>query len=217
MTETAVAIVNHQPVLCESLSAFISGQSGLRIVGSASTAEQVAELIGTRRPDVLILDVEFDSTFGIDMLKHLRSMPSSPAVVLLMSDADIATARQALQMGTSGFVLKAAPIRDLLEAIRWAAKGQMWMSPPLLTELLQGRSDEGLREAKNRLAMLTRRELDVLCLLVEGLSQMAISARLYVTANTVRTHSQNLQKKLGVHSAVAAVSVAREAGLRPAA
>jgi DNA-binding NarL/FixJ family response regulator len=217
MTETAVAIVDHQPVLCESLSAFLSGEANLRVVGSASTAAEVADLIATRRPDVLILDAEFDTAHGVDILEQIGAMPSSPAIVMLMADEDFATAGRALRMGASGFVLKAAPIRELVEAIHWAAKGQMWMSPPLLTGLLQERPDTGSREAKGRLALLTKRELDVLRLLVEGLSQTAISARLHVSANTVRTHSQNLQKKLGVHSAVAAVSVALDAGLRPAA
>jgi DNA-binding NarL/FixJ family response regulator len=91
------------------------------------------------------------------------------------------------------------------------------MSPPLLTGLLHQRPSASTTEAKGRLAQLTKREFDVLNLLIEGFHQSEISRRLFVSENTVRTHSQNLQRKLGVHSAVAAVSVALDAGLRPAA
>ena len=150
-------------------------------------------------------------------LKAMDDMASRPAVVLLMADEDHDLAARALQRGVSGFVLKSAPIRELVEAIHWAAKGQLWMSPPLLTGLLHQRPSASTTEAKGRLAQLTKREFDVLNLLIEGFHQSEISRRLFVSENTVRTHSQNLQRKLGVHSAVAAVSVALDAGLRPAA
>jgi DNA-binding NarL/FixJ family response regulator len=215
MTETAVAIVDHQPVLCESLSVCLSGEPDLRVVGSASTATQVADLVASARPDVLVYDAEFDDSDGAQTLRELQSMPSSPAVVMLMCDEAAASGASAIQMGVLGLVLKVAPVKELVEAIRLAAKGQMWVSPPLLTGLLSGRLDTGQREAKDRLSVLTKRELEVLDLLVEGLGHRAIAQRLHVSANTVRTHSQNLQKKLNVHSALAAVAIALDAGLRP--
>jgi DNA-binding NarL/FixJ family response regulator len=215
VTETAVAIVDHQPVLCESLSVCLSEEPGLRVVGSASTADQLADLVASARPDVLVYDAEFDDSDGAETLRQLQAMPSSPAVVMLVSDDPEDSGASAIQMGVLGLVLKVAPVKELVEAIRLAAKGQMWVSPPLLTGLLSGRVDPGRREAKDRLSVLTRRELEVLDLLVEGLGHRAIAQRLHVSANTVRTHSQNLQKKLNVHSALAAVAIALDAGLRP--
>jgi DNA-binding NarL/FixJ family response regulator len=215
--ETAVAVVDHQPVLCESFSAFLSDQPGIRVVGSASTAAESGDLIATRRPDVLILDSEFASIHGVDVLGKLRTVPSRPGVVMLMANESVGFMSRALRMGVSGLVLRAAPMRDLMEAIHWVAKGQMWVSPPLLTSLLQKRPETGSSDTRCRLQSLTKREFEVLNLLVEGLNQREISSRLFVSANTVRTHNQNLQKKLGVHSAVAAVLVALDAGVRPEA
>ena len=217
MIEKAVAIVDHQPVLCESLRAYLSNEDGMRVVGSATTLRAARNLLCTSRPDVVILDAETDTAVGVSVLKAMDDMASRPAVVLLMADEDHDLAARALQRGVSGFVLKSAPIRELVEAIHWAAKGQLWMSPPLLTGLLHQRPSASTTEAKGRLAQLTKREFDVLNLLIEGFHQSEISRRLFVSENTVRTHSQNLQRKLGVHSAVAAVSVALDAGLRPAA
>ena len=72
MTETAVAIVDHQPVLCESLSVCLSGEPDLRVVGSASTPNQVADLVATARPDVLVYDAEFDTSDGAQTLRELQ-------------------------------------------------------------------------------------------------------------------------------------------------
>ena len=215
VSETAVAIVDPQPVLCESLSVWLSGEPGLRVVGSASTPAQVADLMATARPDVLVYDSEFDGAGSVRTLRELQSMPSRPAIVMLMSDQATTSGASAIEGGVLGLVLKVAPVRELVEAIRLAARGQMWVSPPLLTGLLSVRLGTGRREAKDRLSVLTKRELEVLDLLVEGLGHRAIAQRLQVSANTVRTHSQNLQKKLDVHSALAAVAIALEAGLRP--
>ncbi len=214
---TTVAIVNHQPMLCESLSAMLADETGLRVIGSATSARGAHDLVLNQRPDVLILDAEFDAMNAMDLLDELHTVNPRLVVVVLMSDDDKATAARALQKGAKGFVLKSAPIHELVEATRWAVKGQVWMSPPLLTGLLQTSSQPVAPESSKLLSALTKRELEVLRLLVEGLGHTAISSRLHVSTNTIRTHCQNLQKKLGVHSAVAAVSVALDAGLRPAA
>lgn len=213
---TTIGIIDHQPVLCESLAAALSEQIDLRVVGHASTAQHAAGLVEDVRPEVLVLGFDFAAHRGVDVLKQTRDLGSGPAIVMIMSSCDPKATARALRFGARGFVLTMSPVSDLVEAVRWVAKGQMWVSPPILTTLLRVTSGEGDAAAKGRLECLTRRELDVLGLLVEGLGHSAISARLHVSSNTVRTHSQNLQKKLGVRSAVAAVSVALEAGMRPA-
>ncbi len=217
MNEIAVAIVNRQPVLSQSLSAYLSDQPELRVVDSASTAAELADVIAVRCPDVLVVDAEFSPAHGIEILEQLKAMPCAPGVVVLMREHDRATAANALRLGAQGFVVKTAPVHELVEAIRCVAQGQKWASPPLLTVMLSEPTNSVAEEARRRLATLTRRELDVLTLLVEGLSQKEISARLHVSSYTIRSHSQNLQKKLGVHSAVAAVALAHHANLVPAA
>ena len=131
-------------------------------------------------------------------------------------DEDRDAAEIAMKYGVFGFVLKVAPLQEVAEAVRWAAKNKMWVSPPLLTSILSGfRPSTDLEGARNHLKSLTKRELQVLTLMVDGLSHAQIAEQLHVSTNTVRTHTQNLQKKLNTHSGLAAVSIALEAGLRP--
>ena len=216
MRETAVAIVDSHGVLCESLSAWLDEQVDIRVVGSANSASQAVDLVTSLRPDVVIVDGDIDATTGADVLHDITASGMSPAMVLLMSDEDRDAAELAMKYGVFGFVLKVAPLQEVAEAVRWAAKKKMWVSPPLLTSILSGfRPSTDLEQARNHLKSLTKRELQVLTLMVDGLSHAQIAEQLHVSTNTVRTHTQNLQKKLNTHSGLAAVSIALEAGLRP--
>jgi DNA-binding NarL/FixJ family response regulator len=212
---TAIVIVDRQPVLCESLAVCFDAEPDLRVVASASTSGGVDHLVATARPDVVVYDEGFDESADSRMLRALQSSPSHPAVVMVMAGDGVEAAAAAIGMGVRGLVQRVAPVRELVGAVRLAARGQMWVSPPLLTGLLSDRFGPARRQAKDRLSVLTKRELEVLDLLVEGLGHRAIAQRLDLSANTVRTHSQNLQKKLDVHSALAAVAVALNAGRRP--
>jgi DNA-binding NarL/FixJ family response regulator len=214
--ETAVAIIDSHEVLCESLSAWLDTQVDIRVVGSARSPSQAVDLVTSLRPDVVIVDGDIDATTGADVLRDITASGMSPAVVLLMSDEDRDAAEVAMKYGVFGFVLKVAPLQEVAEAVRWAAKEKMWISPPLLTSILSGfRSSNDQDRARDHLKSLTKRELQVLTLMVDGLSHAQIGERLHVSTNTVRTHTQNLQKKLNTHSGLAAVSIALEAGLRP--
>ena len=150
------------------------------------------------------------------MMREVRRRGTRPAVVVLTCHDDAETTERAMRYGASGFVRKVAPVQELVEAIRWAARGEVWMSPPLLTRLLAGWSGPARPEGDaDRLARLTDREHEVLQLMVDGLAYGAIAARLNLSVHTVRTHAHNLQAKLGAHSNLAAVSYALEAGIRP--
>ncbi|HEX4218848.1 MAG TPA: response regulator transcription factor [Acidimicrobiales bacterium] len=217
MRETAVAIIDSHAVLRESLSAWLDTQLDIRVVGSAPSPSQAVDLVQSLRPDVVILDGDIDPASGAaDVLREITGSGMGPAIVLLMSDEDREAAALAMRFGVYGFVLKMAPLQEVAEAVRWAAKEKMWISPPLLTSILSGfRPSSEHFGARDSLMALTKRELQVLTLMVDGLNHTAIADRLNVSTNTVRTHTQNLQKKLNVHSGLAAVSVALEAGLRP--
>jgi DNA-binding NarL/FixJ family response regulator len=215
-SETTVAMADAQAVLCESLAAYLKRQAGLRVTGSCGSIAGVGDLVDSTHPDVLLLDSELLADVGMEFIHTITSIPRGPSVILLMAREDRETTALAMQMGASACVLKQAPLDDLMTAIRSVAVGQMWMSPALLTAMFaEYRADSDQLRAREQLNLLTPRELQVLKMMVAGLSRSAIAERLHVSTNTARTHAQNLEKKLKVHSAVAAVSIALQAGLRP--
>jgi DNA-binding NarL/FixJ family response regulator len=214
--QTTVMIVDSHPVLCEALTTRLAEEPDLRVVATASSSTGLVELVAMHRPQVLVLDAELGEANGGAVIRQIRTTQPATAIVMLTPNEDADSAAHAMRMGATAFVLKVAPVQDLLTAIRWAGQGEMWMSPPLLTSLFnEVRSRTNGERTGSRLSQLTQRELEVLELLVEGLSHAAIAKRLHLAVNTVRTHTHNLQTKLNVHSNLAAVSVALDEGLRP--
>jgi DNA-binding NarL/FixJ family response regulator len=209
----AVLIVEDHLVLSEALIARIDQESDLRVVGAAWSRTQVTFMVGARRPDVVVLDLGLGDYDGIELIQPMRARSTGPRVVVLTGHDDTATALTALRHGASAFVSKAAPIGDLLQAIRTVAGGEPWISPAmvsrLLPELLAG---AGEYLAEEQFPLLSHREREVLALMVDGLSNAAIAARLHISVHTARTHVHNLQKKLNVHSQLAAVALARQTG-----
>jgi DNA-binding NarL/FixJ family response regulator len=135
--------------------------------------------------------------------------------VVVTAGRDESRIIEAVQIGVSGWVLKDDPIEHLLSVVWGALRGETWIPPRLLTyvltELKSAQSERAEQEA--RLATLSPRERQVLGCLAAGMSADAIAGQLFLSRNTIRTHVHNTLKKLHVHSALAAVALARRAGL----
>ncbi len=211
MPDIRLVIADSQPLLTEGLSACLREEPGITVAAAVSDVGEALRSLERDQPDVVIVDAAIAAAEGGVFLRRLRSSESVPAVVLLAGEQDRRQAVDALRNGAIGFVLKVAPLRELVEAVRSAARGQMWISPPLLATLLSELREPARSESSaKRVHQLTEREREVLGLMVEGCGHAAIAERLNLAVNTVRTHTRNIQTKLGVHSNIAAVSVALE-------
>jgi DNA-binding NarL/FixJ family response regulator len=214
---TAVLIVEDHPILSEALSVRMEREGDLRVVGSTPSASQVLPMVAAARPDIVLLDIELGEDNGTDLIDDLRALPRGPKVVVLTCRTDNATAMSAISRGASAFVPKAAPMEELVQAIRTVTAGELWVSPAVLSRMLPTvlPGAPGTK-AENRLLLLTEREREVLAMMVNGLPNAAIAERLHLSIHTVRTHVHNLQKKLNVHSKLAAVAFAHRMGIQPA-
>ncbi|MFH8379395.1 LuxR C-terminal-related transcriptional regulator [Kitasatospora sp. NPDC018058] len=155
---------------------------------------------------------------GISLLGRLRrAHPGLRAVVLAIAD-DPHRAARALHAGATGWVAKESSLARLLAVVRGVLRDETHLPPALLTgvirELTTARRDR--TESERLVDTLTPREKQILRCMVAGLGRQAVAERLYLSPHTVRTHMQNVLGKLGVHSTLAAVAVARRAGVSPA-
>ncbi|MFJ8626938.1 LuxR C-terminal-related transcriptional regulator [Kitasatospora sp. NPDC093550] len=155
---------------------------------------------------------------GISLLARLRrGHPGLRAVVLATADDPLRAAR-ALHAGATGWVAKESSLARLLAVVRGVLRDETHLPPALLTgvirELTTARRDR--TESERLVDTLTPREKQILRCMVAGLGRQAVAERLYLSPHTVRTHMQNVLGKLGVHSTLAAVAVARRAGVSPA-
>ena len=177
-----VAIVDDHPVVRDGTAALLAAQDGLEVVGTAGSIDAAAALIATTPVDVLLLDIRLGTDSGLRLLA--RSDQPKPAVVVLTAYDYPQYAEAALRLGAAGFVLKTAPLDELLDAIRRAAAGGLAF---------------GVRP-RPVAANLSARELEVVRLVVEGRSNDEIGVALGIGSKTVETHLRRLFERFGAVS-----------------
>lgn len=207
-------VVDDYVSFAEALACRLDIEPGLT-ASAVTTIEQTRSALTERRFDVVLLDVELDGTDGIEFADEALSDHPDMRIVVVTAGRDESRIIEAVQIGVSGWVLKDEPIEHLLSVVWGALRGETWIPPRLLTYVLtELKSTQSERaEQTARLATLSPREKQVLSCLAAGMSADAIAGQLFLSRNTIRTHVHNMLKKLQVHSALAAVALARRAGL----
>jgi DNA-binding NarL/FixJ family response regulator len=204
-----VLIVDDHAVFADGLAALLSSERDVAVAGLARGVSEAGALAATTQPDVVLMDYELLDGTGVEATAAVVAGCPRASVVMLTSFSDDAVLLAAIEAGCSGFVTKHRAGHEVVAAVRSAAAGEVLISPALLARLLPRLRREPLRAASK----LTARELEVLELLAEGLSNHAIADRLSVSHNTVRNHVQNLLTKLHAHSRLEAVATAVRQGL----
>lgn len=212
-----VLVVDDHPVLAEALATRLDAEADLRVVGTVNTAAGAARAVERLAPHVVVLDVELGDGDGLELAARLRERHPEVRVVVVTGHDDVATAARAVRAGVSGLVTKDGPIDLLTTAIRGAMRDESHWPPRLLTGVLRELQHQAAERNQyaELLQRLTPRERDVLACMVRGLDRAGIARELYLSVDTVRTHTQNLFAKLQVHSSLEAVSVALRAGMGP--
>lgn len=184
---------------------------GQTAVGSAPSADPSSPAVGHPA-------VPESAAAGISLVSRVRSDYPRLRTVMLAERDDPRHAAAALQAGAGGWVAKDCSLSRLLQVIRGVLKDETHLPPALLTGVLREltASRKHRSESERLVESLTPRELEVLRCMVAGLGRKAVAERLFLSPHTVRTHMQNVLGKLGVHSTLAAVALARRAGIGPA-
>lgn len=207
---TRVFLVDDHEVVRRGLKDLIDDEPGLDVVGEAATAEQAVARGPALRPDVAVLDVRLPDGDGIGVCRELRSAMPGLACLMLTSFDDEDALIDAIMAGAAGYVLKQINGSDLVSAIRTVATGQSMLDPATTARLMRSlRSPEAPRSPEDeRLSGLSERELAVLELIGEGLTNRQIAERLYLSEKTVKNHISRLLEKLGVERRVEAAVIA---------
>ncbi|MEU2659540.1 response regulator transcription factor [Streptomyces sp. NPDC007325] len=196
-------LADDHPVVRAGLRAVLDTEPGFTVVGEAATAERAVELAAAGGVDVVLMDLQFGAGMhGAEATAAITGVPGGPRVLVLTTydtDADILAAVEA---GASGYLLKDAPPEELAAAVRTAAAGQSALAPAVAHRLMD--------RMRTPAEALTKRELEVLQLVGEGLSNQQISKVLFLSQATVKSHLVHVFAKLGVDSRTAAVAAARE-------
>ena len=205
----SVFVIDSERTFADALAARLEAEEDVEVVAAVHARTPAQCLIVGRYADVLLLDGDLPERAGIRLCEELCGRDEAPRVIVLSYSSEAERIVDSVRAGAVAWVRKDESIDHLLRVIRGVAQGETWLPPAevghVLRLLMAGRQQQ--QDNDGLLAALTPREREVLACLAEGSGRREVAERLHLSANTVRTHLQNLMAKLGVHTAIEAVAL----------
>ena len=212
-----VLLADDQRVVREGLATLLGLLDGIEVVGTASDGDEVLELAARLRPDVVLMDLRMPRCDGVEATGRLRRLDASIKVLMLTTYADDRSVIDALRAGARGYLTKDAGADELRRALLQVSVGQPVIDPAVQHHLVDAISGGAAGEPAGAGPALpdglTPREVEVLALIAEGLSNGEIAGRLSVSETTVKSHINHLFAKTGVRDRAQAVTYAYRHGL----
>jgi DNA-binding NarL/FixJ family response regulator len=205
----AVAVAEDHPVMLDGLAALLEHEGGFVVTGRATSAAELRELISKNAPQVLVMDLMLGQEDGLALLKDFATTAPSMRVVVFSLQSEDVYAERCLRAGAHGYVMKAAPVPVLFQAIRDVAAGGFSVSPRVSAAML-GSVAGRARQTGGAEASLTDRELQVFRLTGLALPTREIAEKLGVSVKTVEAHRENIKNKLSVDTHAALVARAAQ-------
>ena len=209
-----VALLLPEQAWVDALELLLGLQPDIQVVAAHTSADWIQSAVAAGEVDLLLANVD-DEVAAPVQIEKLRSYREDLDVVAVTEIEDTALLCAAVRVGVRGWVRKTASAEHLVRVIRGVHRGEAWFPPTFVMKLLDSllEDQENRVEALGVLSALSTRELEVLNCLMDGLTRRDIAERFVLSPHTVRTHIKNVLRKLDVHSTLAAVSIARQAGL----
>src|SRR6266571_6343200 len=203
-----VLIADDHALFRRGLNMVLESEEGIDVVAEAEDGEDAVAKAEELAPDVVLMDVRMPRLGGIEAARAVRdSLPSAKILMLTVSDEED-DLYEAIKAGANGYLLKEISIEEVADAIRSVVQGQSLISPSMASKLLnEFNSMAKQADEKPRLAAprLTTRELEVLKLVAQGMSNRDVAEALFIAENTVKNHVRNMLEKLQLHSRMEAV------------
>jgi len=204
-------IADDHEIVRKGLRALLETRAEVEVVGEAANGREALSKAAQYRPDLILLDLVMPGKDGLEVIKEIKNNFPSVKILVLTSYSEEEKLAQALKEGVLGYLLKDSSPEELLEAIKEVSQGKTHLSPELAFRVV--RLMTGKTTPLSNSEFLTKRELEVLNLLAQGLSDREIAQRLFISPRTVGTHVSNILTKLGVKNRTQAVLLAQEKGL----
>lgn len=210
-----VVVVDDQPVFTQLMSLQLDREEDIQVVGTAFTGDDGLRLALETPHDVLLVDYHMPGLTGLEVIKGLKEEGVNTTVVVLTADTDEAIMAEAIAAGAAGYITKQQALNEVVQAVRTASEGEpvvpAFMIPRILSHFHKQQQRE--QQAEILREKLSAREIQILEQLARGASNEEISETFVLSPNTVRTHIQNILKKMNVHSKLQATTLALQLGI----
>ena len=208
--EIRVFLVDDHPIVREGVRSFLTHHA-ISVVGEASDAKEALRKVRKSAPDVLVLDVNLPVIDGGELARRLRRLVPKTKLIAFSIHSSEAYVVKMARCGVQGYVTKDQPAGDLLKAIKRVFEGGLHFPPGMTNALLAPMPASAVDQADG--AALTVRELEVLTLLCEGLSNKSVASKLGISVRTAETHRENLSRKLKIATVAGLTKYALKRGL----
>jgi DNA-binding NarL/FixJ family response regulator len=203
-------LVDDHTIVTDGIRALLGGNASIVIKGEASNGQLALEMLRALKIDLVLLDVDMPVMNGIQTLEQIKKEFPDIKVVMLTMHEEKALINTLLQLGADGYLLKNASKEDLLVCLERVSNNVSYISPEVNAILLQS---EPAKQRNPLFDQLTDRELEIIALIAQGLSNKEIGEKLFISHRTVDTHRTNVMSKLGVHNVAGIVRFAINNGL----
>jgi len=207
-----VILADDHAVVRKGIREFLEEEGDIVVVAEAADGSQAVDLVAQHQPDVAVLDIQMPGASGIEATRRIKAEHPGVRVLVLTAYDDDPYIFALLQAGASGYILKTAGSRDLVQAVRAVHRGESALDPAVVQKVVQQLTSGRPLGAQATVEALTERELDVLRLAAKGLTNKAIGQALDISDRTVQGHLANIYGKLNVSSRTEAVTEALKSG-----
>ena len=201
MAKIRVLLTDDHTLFRQGVRTLLSGEEDIEVVGEAADASEAVALARQLRPDLVLMDIGMAGMSSFEATRQIRKQRAETKVVFLSMYDDEDYLAESVEIGASGFILKESPADQLVTAIREVHRGGNYLSPRLLSRLVDGFREQGRSPVHStRLGTLTKREREVTKLLAEGKSVKEVAANFDLSVKTIEAHKFNLMRKLNIHN-----------------
>lgn len=215
MNITTIVLADDHHIVRQGLRSLLEAEPDFSVVGETGDGLETAQLVERLQPHVLVLDLMMPGLSGLEVTRRVSRRSPQTRIVILSMHADEAHVLEALRVGAAAYVLKESTAAELVRAVREAAAGRRYLSPPLSERAIEAYVQKAESTALDPYERLTAREREVLHLVAEGHTNTQIADRLFISRRTVETHRANLMRKLDLQSQTDLISYALRRGILP--
>ncbi len=208
-----IIICDDQAIVRDGLELLLNLEKDIEVLGTAVDGAEALELVESRQPDLVLMDLKMPGMNGIEATRQIRAKFPTTKVLVLTTFDDDEWVFDAIRAGATGYLLKDTPREKVVEAVRGTVGGKSFVDPVVAGKLLDQVSRRGSQPSSLLTDQLTARETDVLRLLAKGLSNAEIAGQLHLSEGTVRNHVSAILDKLGVSDRTQAAVIAIQHGL----
>ncbi len=207
MGKIKIHLIDDHQIVIDGLLAVLKLEDDFEVVGFSLNGENVHERLTKNEADVLIMDINMPEVDGIDVLRDFQEKGAPCKIIVLSSYDDIKVIKEVLNLGVNGYLSKKCAGENIADAIRKVHNGEQYYCDSVKDKMLNAFS-ESTKNTKKTVTNITKRELEILQLVVKEYTTKEISEQLTISINTIDTHRKNIMKKLNVKNTVGLVKYA---------